>query len=73
MSCTALTGTPGDVSGDGAVNAKDVTIIRRFIAGGYGITVQESVADVNKDGTVNAKDVTVLRRFIAGGYGITLS
>ena len=28
---------PGDLNHDGVVNAKDVTILRRYIAGGYGI------------------------------------
>ena len=63
---------PGDLNGDEAVNAKDVTILRRFIAGGYGVTAENAAADANGDSAVNAKDVTVLRRFIAGGYGVTL-
>ena len=65
-------GTRGDVNSDGAINAKDVTALRRAIVGGYGVTVDMEVADVNKDGTVNAKDVTYLRRALAGGYGVTL-
>ena len=65
-------GIPGDINGDEAVNAKDVTYLRRSLAGGYGVAVDEAVADVNKDGAVNAKDVTYLRRALAGGYGIAL-
>ena len=68
-----ITYTLGDINNDGAINAKDVTTLRRALAGGYGVAVPDTaVADVNKDGTVNAKDVTYLRRAIAGGYGITL-
>ena len=63
---------PGDVNGDGTVNAKDVTVLRRYVAGGYGVTVDAQIADVSGDGTVNAKDVTVLRRYVAGGYGVVL-
>ncbi len=63
----------GDVNGDEEVNAKDVTMLRRFIAGGYGAEVTEKIADANGDGEVNAKDVTMLRRYIAGGYGIELN
>ncbi len=64
----------GDINSDGAVNAKDVTMLRRYFAGGFGVILSdESVADVNKDGTANAKDVTYLRRAMAGGYGVVLS
>ncbi len=63
---------PGDINGDGTVGTKDVTVLRRYIAGGYYVTAVEPVLDVNGDGEVTTKDVTVLRRFIAGGYGIVL-
>jgi hypothetical protein len=64
---------PGDIDGDGEANAKDVTILRRNLAGGYGVELSKEVADLNKDGYINAKDVSLLRRFLAGGYGVTLS
>lgn len=63
---------PGDINGDNAVTIKDVTFLRRHIAGGYNITVVEQALDVNRDGGVDIKDATILRRFIAGGYGIVL-
>ena len=63
---------PGDVNDDGSVNAKDVTTLRRFLAGGYGSAIQEIVSDMTGEGAINAKDVTTLRRFLAGGYGIVL-
>lgn len=62
----------GDVNNDGAVNLKDVVLIRRYIAGGWGVELDESIADVNKDGAVNLKDVVILRRYIAGGWNVTL-
>ena len=62
----------GDVNEDADVNAKDVTILRRYIAEGYGVTIDEGVGNTNRDGEVNAKDVTTLRRFLAGGYGVEL-
>lgn len=61
---------PGDVNDDGTVNGKDVTLVRRFNAGGYDISINEDAANVNDDGTVNGKDVTILRRYIAGGYDV---
>ena len=64
---------PGDIDGDGEVNAKDVTALRRNIVGGYGVELSKEVADLNKDSYVNAKDVSLLRRFLAGGYGVVLA
>lgn len=62
----------GDLNDDGVVNAKDVTLLRRYLASGWGVVVDEDRADVNSDGVVNAKDVTVLRRYLAGGWGVVL-
>ncbi len=62
----------GDVNGDAKVNFKDVVLIRRYIAGGWNIEINEEVADVNGDGKVNFKDVVLIRRYIAGGWNITL-
>ena len=63
---------PGDVNGDGKINALDVNLIRRYIVGGYGVSIDVLAADVNGDARVNAKDVNNLRRYIAGGYGVDL-
>ena len=62
----------GDVNGDGEINAKDVTQLRRYLAGGWNAEIHEENSDVNGDDEVNAKDVTMLRRFLAGGWGVTL-
>ena len=69
-----LVATPknGDVNGDGVVNAKDVTTLRRHLAGGWSVTIVDANSDINGDGTINAKDVTMLRRALAGGWGIVL-
>ena len=63
---------PGDVNGDELVNALDVNLVRRHIAGGYDVEINTLAADVNADGYVTSKDVTNLRKFIAGGYGVVL-
>ena len=63
-----------DLNDDYAINVKDVTLLRRYIASGYGFTPkEESTADVNGDGVCNTKDVTFLRRCLAGGFGVELS
>lgn len=62
----------GDINGDGEVTTKDVTALRRYIAGGYDVQYIEAALDVNGDGVVTTKDVTMLRRYNAGGYGVEL-
>ena len=64
--------TVGDINGDSEINAKDVTMLRRHLAGGWGVTVNEEDADINGDGEINAKDVTMLRRYLAKGWGVEL-
>ena len=65
--------TPGDVNDDGVIDAKDVNLTRRYIAGGYDdVVVVEPALDVNGDGIISARDVTLLRKFIAGGYDVTI-
>lgn len=69
---TVINYTPGDLNGDGTINTMDVILLRRLIAGGYGVTANETAADVNADGKKNATDVILIRRYIAGGYGVDL-
>lgn len=64
--------TPGDVNEDGLINSTDVVYLRRYIAGGYGVTINEAAADVNDDGLINTTDAVYIRRFVAGGYGVKL-
>jgi len=55
----------GDVNDDGSVDAADVTLTRRHIAG-WPVTINLAAADVNVDTYVDAGDVTLTRRHIAG-------
>ena len=60
----------GDVDGDGTVNAKDRTILARYLAHWHGYdTINESNSDVNQDGVVNAMDRTILARHLARWQG----
>ncbi len=68
----ALDYMPGDVYEDRTINSKDTRALRQFIAGGYGVDINENAADVNADGVINAKDTRLLRRYIAGGYDVIL-
>jgi len=62
----------GDTNGDNEISVKDVVPIRRYIAGGYTVIMNEEAADVNGDGEISVKDVVPIRRYIAGGYGVEL-
>lgn len=62
----------GDANSDGKVNNIDVLLMRKSIAGGWEVTVNEDALDVNCDGKINNIDVLLLRKFIAGGWGVTL-
>ena len=64
--------TSGDVNEDGSVDLKDVLMMRRALAGGWELAINEQNADVNKDGSFDLKDVTILRRYLAGGWDVTL-
>lgn len=64
--------TLGDVNEDNEVDAKDIILTRRFLAGGYGATINEAAANVTGDDKLDVKDIVMLRRYIAGGYGVEL-
>lgn len=60
----------GDINGDKRITPTDVIMLRRFIAGGYELTINENAADFNGDGRANSTDAILMRRYIAGGYGV---
>jgi hypothetical protein len=62
----------GDVDGDGKITPKDVTKLRRCLAGGWDVDVVKEEGDVDGDGKITPKDVTMLRRYLAGGWGVKL-
>ncbi len=60
------TGTPGDVTGDGKVNAADALAILRYAVHKTDLTAaQQAVADLNGDKAINAADaLAVLRKAV---------
>ncbi len=60
-----VTPVPGDVNGDGSVNAADVTALYSFILNGN--TTYVDTSDVNGDNSINAADVTAVYKIILGG------
>ena len=61
----------GDANGDNSIDLKDVTVMRRALAG-WDVAVNDTAADINKDGSFDLKDVVILRRYLAGSWGVVL-
>ncbi|MBQ3527324.1 MAG: leucine-rich repeat protein [Clostridia bacterium] len=58
---------PGDLSGDGEINAKDANLIKQIIAGESPAAGEAlAFADLNGDGVLNAKDANLMKQLIAG-------
>jgi hypothetical protein len=55
---------PGDVDGNGTVNASDLAYLKLFLAGSG--TKLSTAADYNGDGEVNATDLAFLKLHLAG-------
>ncbi len=55
----------GDVSGDGAVNSRDLALLQQYTAD-WDVTIDEVAADVNASGSINARDVAILQQYVAG-------
>lgn len=55
---------PGDISGDGVIDIKDVTLLKQHLAK-WKVKLNLANADVNKDGSVDIKDPTILKQYIA--------
>ena len=54
----------GDANDDGVVDVEDLIYLRRYLAGGYGITVDTVQADMDSNGEINIADVVLLRQYI---------
>ncbi len=55
---------PGDINGDGDVNALDLIRLKKYIADDTTVIVGNG--DVNGDGDVNLLDLIRLKKYLAG-------
>lgn len=58
----------GDVNSDGVPNLKDLIILRRYLAGGYDVSINERNADINNDEKINIIDLMLLERYLDGSF-----
>lgn len=61
---------PGDISGDGVVNNKDLSLLFRYLSD-WDVAVNEAALDVNGDGRVNNKDLSLLFQYLSD-WDVTL-
>ena len=54
----------GDVNLDGIVDVVDVIALRRYLAGGYDVVIDETTADIDGDGYITVADIVLLRRML---------
>jgi len=63
--------TYGDTNDDGAIDIKDIVLIRQYVAnydddlGTSTVALVEAAADVNADGAIDIKDIVLLRQYVA--------
>ena len=55
---------PGDVNGDGEVNALDYEALKHYIVGKAVEGFVPAAADLNKDGKINAQDLVMLSHIL---------
>lgn len=57
----------GDVDANGAVEAKDASMVSKYVAGLTTLTdTQIKAADVDGNGSIEAKDATLIAKYVAG-------
>lgn len=62
----------GDVSGDGAVNIKDLLFVQKYLLGSQALNgTNKLAADVSHDGAVTIKDLLLIQKYLLGTGSIS--
>ena len=57
--------TYGDANGDGKIDSRDAVVIKKYVAGFTGFTIDLEASDVNADGKVDTRDaVKILKKIV---------
>ncbi|MBP3379767.1 MAG: glycoside hydrolase family 11 protein [Ruminococcus sp.] len=59
--------TPGDLNGDGRIDAYDIILERKAIVNSFSGASNNAAADVDSDGTVSINDLVLLSKYVLGG------
>jgi len=63
----ALEAAPGDITGDGMVDVRDVVLVMQYVLELKDLAEAEiNAADVNGDGRVDVRDVTMIMHYVLG-------
>ena len=63
--------TYGDANDDGKIDSRDAVVIKKYVAGFTGFTIDLEASDVNADGKVDTRDaVKILKKIV--GFDVTL-
>ena len=65
LEISEATAVLGDVDGDGAVTAADVSFLTDAVQNGQTASLDEAAADVDRDGSITGADVSSLAELIA--------
>ena len=65
-------GLNGDANDDYFIDDSDVLVIRRWLVGGWDMTINEANADVNYDDSIDLKDVVIIRRYLSDDWDVDL-
>lgn len=63
----------GDLSGDGSVNSKDYSLMKRYLLNvidAFPVNDTLGVADLNGDGLINSKDLSLMKRYLLGSINV---
>jgi hypothetical protein len=56
----------GDLNEDGAVDALDLALLKKYLLTGAAVKINLSAADVNASGTIDAIDLALLKSYLLG-------
>lgn len=57
----------GDMNGDGVLNAVDLTLLKRGVAGGFADAAAKQASDLNSDDSTSVADMVLLGKYLSTG------
>ncbi|MBQ7604009.1 MAG: hypothetical protein IJU75_03555 [Clostridia bacterium] len=57
----------GDLDASGEIDTVDLSLLRQYLAGSSGLTIDLNAADTDGSGEIDTVDLSLLRQYLAGG------